>query len=178
MISAARPVANSTAASRRCSSSSVPASLNSGTTMDNCGAAAALRDMTNAPSDHMREVVADQLDALAGDACADRHAAQERQLARPRREQARCRPGELVVGIARMHHELSDAGFDRLQQTLDESRVDDAGMEAADEVRRPKPERGRRPPVAPGPWPRRSVQHSLTPDDSACGNVAMRQGPS
>src|SRR5262245_19331882 len=92
-ISAARPVANNTVTSRRCSSSSVPASSKSGTTIDSCGTAAALRDMANAPADDMREVVADQLDALAGDTRAGRHAAQQRQLALPRLEEPRRRPG-------------------------------------------------------------------------------------
>src|SRR5207237_5231801 len=109
MTSDSSPMRNRTEVRRRCSSSIVPASLKSGTTTDTCGRPDRLRDMTKAPSGGMGEVVAYQLDALAGDDRARFHAAEQLELLRARFEQARARPLQRLVEVPGMNHQLRDA---------------------------------------------------------------------
>src|SRR5713226_3593830 len=73
MISESRPRTSSTAVRRRCSSSSVPDSLKSGTTIERSKQRALLflRGMAKAPCGRVCEVMTNQLDLLVKEGHAD-----------------------------------------------------------------------------------------------------------
>src|SRR5437879_9059780 len=100
---------NRTVLRRRCSSWTVPLSLNSGTTIDSCSGVGALRDMTQTPSGRVGEIVPDQLDAFVVEKRSGFHAAEQGQLAFTAFEQARARVHQLVVDIPGMYHQLGHA---------------------------------------------------------------------
>src|SRR5262245_20011800 len=132
-ISERRPIRNSTAVKRRCSSSTVPTSLKSGTTTESCSPPGLLRDMTKTPSNDVSEVVSNQIDALAGDHCARFHAAQEVELLAARFDQPRAGPRQLVVRVAGMHHQLRHTGTNRPQETVERGLVEDARVDSPHE---------------------------------------------
>src|SRR5260221_8958095 len=103
----------STAVRRRVSSSIVPASLKSGTTIDSCTPLARLRDIPDTPLHWMREVMANQLDTLGEEPRARLHAAEQLHFRLPRLDEARAGAPQGVVGGAGVDHELRDAAPDR-----------------------------------------------------------------
>src|SRR5438105_8786856 len=162
MISDFNPIRNNTAVRRRCSSASVPSSLNSGTTIDNCGAPGALRDMTKAPSRDMREIVSDQIDALADEKRATIQAGQQRQLVLSGIEQPRARLLQCSVDMTGMDHQLRHAWTGAAQQHLERDRIQDAGMNASDEPGSTQAERCGGAIVAACPRPHCRVKPRLT----------------
>src|SRR5262245_10415732 len=110
-ISAGRPSSNNTSFRRRCSSSSVAASLNSGTTTDRYGVAAVLRNMTEAPSNNRHEVVTNEIDSFGGHERADVESTQKVQLARARFDETRVHPRQSGVDVTGMHHQICHSRF-------------------------------------------------------------------
>src|SRR3981189_2796432 len=109
MISERTPMRNSTEVRRRCSSSMVLTSLKSGTTIDSCVPLRVLRDMTETPARRARQIVSDQLNALADEKRPGLHAAQQDDLFQPRFEETRGRVLQRLVYVAGMNHQFSDA---------------------------------------------------------------------
>src|SRR5262245_36535859 len=128
MTSDATPITNNTPVRRRCSSSSVPISLKSGTTTDSRGPADPLRDMTNAPSGGVREIVSDELEPFDGDARARFHAAQQLELGPARIEQPRPGCRQRGVDVARMNHQFGDAGAHHRDEPPERGSIEHAGM--------------------------------------------------
>src|SRR5881392_3005635 len=110
MISERMPIRNSTAVRRRCNSSIVLTSLKSGTTIDSCIPLRVLRDMTKAPARRARQIVSDQLNALADEKRLGLHAAQQGDLLQPRLDETRGQVPQRLVDVAGMDHQLGDAG--------------------------------------------------------------------
>src|SRR2546427_8311015 len=110
MISERMPIRNSTDVRRRCSSSIVLTSLKSGTTIDSCVPFRVLRDMAKAPARRARQIVSDQLNALADEKRPGLHAAQQGDLLQPRIDETRGRAPQRLVDVAGMNHQFGDAG--------------------------------------------------------------------
>src|SRR5438034_1656121 len=106
MISARMPIRKRTAVSRRCSSSIVPISLNSGTTIESRIPLRALRDMTKAPARGARQIVSDQLNALADEKRPGLHAAEQGDLFQPRVDETRGPAPQRLVDVAGMNHQF------------------------------------------------------------------------
>src|SRR5438874_1110439 len=174
MTSDSSPMRNRTEVRRRCSSSIVPASLKSGTTTDTCGRPDRLRDMTKAPFGGMGEVVAYQLDALAGDDRARFHAAEQLELPRARFEQARARPLQRLVEVPGMNHQLRDARPRRTQQLAKPIGIERARVNTPDEMRRAESQRRRGADISSGPRPHRGVQPGLPARSSLVWNADDR----
>src|SRR5689334_11794218 len=110
MISVTMPIRKHTAVSRRCSSSTVPTSLKSGTTIERrTSPPRTLRDMTQTPARRAREIVSDQLNALADEKRLGLHAAEQRDLFQPRVDEARGPSAQRVVDVAGVNHQFGDA---------------------------------------------------------------------
>src|SRR5262249_27938056 len=112
MTSAGTPSRKSTDSRRRCSSSSVFFSLKSGTTIDRRWPLEILRGMAKTPAHRWREIVTNEVNALADEPRARLHAAQERDFFETRFDQPRRQPAQLLVHVAGMDHEFGDAGAD------------------------------------------------------------------
>src|SRR6266576_1249000 len=119
MISDGSPIKNSTEVRRRCSSSIVPTSLKNGTTMDSSGAPGALRDMTEAPSKDVSEVVPDQFEALADQKRACLFAAEKGKLSRTRLEQPCARLQQRLVDVTGVHHQFGHPRPGRTQERVE-----------------------------------------------------------
>src|SRR6476646_2356561 len=109
MISERLPMRNNTDVSRRCSSWIVLTSLNKGTTIDSRIPFCVLRDMTKTPARRAREIVSDQLNALADEKRPGLHAAQQGDLLQPRFDETRGQSPQRVVDITGMNHQFGDA---------------------------------------------------------------------
>src|SRR6266699_1227857 len=109
MISERTPMRNSTEVRRRCSSSIVLTSLKSGTTIDSCMPLRVLRDMTKTPSRRARQIVSDQLNALADEKRPGLHAAQQGDLLQPRLDETRGHVPQRLVYVAGMNHQFGNA---------------------------------------------------------------------
>src|SRR3954452_21956221 len=134
MISERMPIRNRTSVRRRCSSSSVVTSLNSGTTIDNRIPFCVLRDMAKAPARRAREIVSDQLHALADEKRPGRYAAQQGDLFQPRLDEARGQPPQRLVDVAGMNHQFGDARRCRPEHRLQRLTCEGACGDASDEV--------------------------------------------
>src|SRR5262249_31017949 len=110
MISERMPIRNSTDVRRRCSSSIVLTSLNSGTTTDSRIPLACLRDMAKAPARRARQIVSDQLNALADEERPGLHAAQQGDLLQPGVDETRGQTPQRVVDVPGMDHQFGYAG--------------------------------------------------------------------
>src|SRR5258705_7453763 len=162
MISDGRPSRNSTEVSRRCNSSSVPASLKIGTTIDNTGARGELRDMTESPSDDMSEVVPDQINALVHQKRPGLRAAQQLDLLFTRLSQPRGGLQQRIVHVPRVHGQFYVGGGGRAQRVPERLPTQHACVNPAGERRRAQTQTRRRAIVALRPWPHRGIQQSLT----------------
>src|SRR5262245_11759992 len=141
MISERMPRRKSTAVRRRCSSSMVPTSLKRGTTTDSrIPDREVLRDMTKAPARPAREIVSEQLNALAEEKRPRFHAAQKGDLFQARLDQTRGPAPQRLVDVAGMHHQFGDARPCVVQHVVEHGRGQNAGRDATDEMGRPDAE--------------------------------------
>src|SRR5438309_6426690 len=112
MISESSPSTSSTAVRRRCSSSKVPDSLKSGTTIERSSPRARvwLRGMAKVPFGHIGEVMTNQLDPLVLDEVVRIGGAEQLHLFGTGGHQSRASLRERRVDVPGMDHELGDAG--------------------------------------------------------------------
>src|SRR3954470_12090978 len=130
----------STADSRRCNSSMVFTSLNSGTTIDSRVSADGLRDMAKTPAHGGREIVADQMKTVGAEHRPRLETGEQRQFEDSRVEQPCRHPLQCVVDVAGMDHQFGDAGTDASQRPVQTTAIEDAGVHAADQCRRAETE--------------------------------------
>src|SRR5215831_17774301 len=139
MISERMPIRNRTDVSRRCSSSMVLTSLNRGTTTDSrIPSCVALRDMTKAPARCAREIVPDQLNALADEERLGLHAAQQGDLLQPRLDETRGRAPQRLVDVSGMHHQFGDSRRCAPQHVVQFRTRENARREASEKMWRSK----------------------------------------
>src|SRR3989442_14260128 len=86
--------------------------------MDSRGVPVVLRDMSDAPSDAVREVVPDEIDALAEEQRARLHAAQQVELLLARVEQAGAGPPQHIADVSGVHHHPPDPRTGRSQHPV------------------------------------------------------------
>src|SRR6266850_2291400 len=110
MISERMPIRNSTAVRRRCSSSIVLTSLKSGTTIESRIPLRVLRDMTKTPARRARQIVSDQLNALADEKRPGLHAGQQGDLLQPRVDETCGHAPQRLVDVTGVNHQFGDAG--------------------------------------------------------------------
>src|SRR5262245_10133564 len=132
MISERMPIRKRTDVRRRCSSSIVPTSLKRGTTIDSRMSFRELRDMTKTPARRAREIVSDQLNALADEERPGLHAAQQGDLLQPRVDETRGRAPQRLVDVSGMHHQFGDSRR-RVPQHVVQSRTRENARREASE---------------------------------------------
>src|SRR5262245_25841245 len=123
MISAVSPMRNSTFDSRRWSSSIVPASLKSGTTIESV-ILSGLRGTAETPAHGRREIVTNKGETFTGHEGVRLGIDEQRDFSGARLDQASRHTAKGIVDITRVDHQLDGARLDTVQQASQRSLIE------------------------------------------------------